>query len=189
MEGLIVGHAGNVDPGEKVSMGAGLALRTATTHPEQEHPTTARIFSPIRRSVGPRRLWWIHKTTEPTLTEAAADDTAAATDTAADDPDDAADGDSPAEETLVEEALATRSRPTRSRRRMKPRTMSLRPCRTSTPQRLHPGTPDHLPDGLWFGFVGYDDGAVEFDLACAGREELFEAGVIGETRCSPTTTS
>ncbi len=50
-----------------------------------------------------------------------------------------------------------------------------------------PSTPDHLPDGLWFGFaVGYDDGAVEFDLACVwGREELFEAGVIGEDEVFP----
>ena len=50
-----------------------------------------------------------------------------------------------------------------------------------------PGTPDHLPDGLWFGFaVGYDDGAVEFDLACVwDREELFEAGVIGEDEVFP----
>ncbi len=153
--------------------------------------TTARIFSPIFAAVlALAACGGSDETTEPTLTEAAADDTAAATDTAADDPDDAADGDSPAEETPVEEAPADEvaadevaAEGDEAEDDVAATVWDVDPFGSG----CIPGTPDHLPDGLWFGFaVGYDDGAVEFDLACVwDREELFEAGVIGEDEVFP----
>ena len=82
---------------------AGLALGTATTHPEHDtHPAGPNLQPDLRRA---NRRRGGSDEGEPTHRSCGRRHSAA-TDTAADDSDDAADGDSPAEETPVEEAPA-----------------------------------------------------------------------------------